>query len=65
MSFSSLVDFLILKMSSLLLSETLMSMGSVCAGASWPSAAGELAPWWSEDIGGTEFEDDLAERLVC
>lgn len=50
MSFSSLVDFFILKKTSLLLSVTLMFRCSVWAGASWRSAPGEPFSWCSDDI---------------
>ena len=62
MSFSSLVDFFILKKTSLLLSVTLMFRCSVCAGASWRSAAGEPFSCWSDDIGGTQVEDELVSQ---
>lgn len=62
MSFSSLVDFLILKKTSLLLSVTLMLRCSVWAGASWRSAAGDPFSCWSEDIGETVVEDELVDE---
>lgn len=62
MSFSSLVDFFILKKTSLLLSVTLMFRCSVCAGASWRSAAGEPFSCWSDDIGVKEVEDELVDE---
>lgn len=64
MSFSSLVDFFILKKTSLLLSVTLMLRCSVWAGASGRSAAGDPFSCCSDDIGGTEFGDELESEVV-
>lgn len=61
MSFSSLVDFFILKKTSLLLSVTLMFRCSVCAGASGRSAAGEPFSCWSDDIAAVA---GVADELV-
>lgn len=63
MSFSSLVDFFILKKTSLLLSVTLMFRCSVCAGASGRSAAGEPFSCWSDDIAAVAgVEDELVDE---
>lgn len=61
MSFSSLVDFFILKKTSLLLSVTLMFRCSVCAGASGRSA-GDPFSCWSDDIAGTGVQDELVDE---
>lgn len=64
MSFSSLVDFFILKKTSLLLSVTLMFRCSVCAGASGRSAAGDPFSCWSDDIAAAVdgVEDELVDE---
>lgn len=63
MSFSSLVDFFILKKTSLLLSVTLMFRCSVCAGASGRSAAGEPFSCWSDDIAAVAgVQDELVDE---
>lgn len=70
MSFSSLVDFFILKKTSLLLSVTLMFRCSVWAGASGRSAAGDPFSCWSDDIavavagvGDELVDEDRNERV--
>lgn len=62
MSFSSLVDFFILKKTSLLLSVTLMFRCSVCAGASGRSAAGEPFSCWSDIAAVAGVEDELVDE---
>lgn len=64
MSFSSLVDFFILKKTSLLLSVTLMLRCSVWAGASGRSAAGEPFSCCSDDIAGQQVGDELENEVV-
>lgn len=64
MSFSSLVDFFILKKTSLLLSVTLMLRCSVCTGASGRSAAGEPFSCWSDDIAAVSAVAGVEDELV-
>lgn len=62
-SFSNLVDFFILKKTSLLLSVTLMFRCSVCAGASWRSA-GEPFSCCSDDIvAGLETAETVEDEV--